>query len=105
MLSKDKNPELQRPYLLFGAASDHGDERILVLQNWIEAHIAPRSGNGARGKHEPAQRESSLSRAPQECRRHQPGCPWLQSSQLESLLKIVCASFRWSRNTGRVTFA
>jgi transcriptional regulator GlxA family with amidase domain len=37
-LSIDRNPESQRPYFLFIAPKDHGDEKILQLQYWIELH-------------------------------------------------------------------
>jgi transcriptional regulator GlxA family with amidase domain len=37
-LSIDRNPESQRPYLLFIAPRDHGDNKVLQLQGWIEAH-------------------------------------------------------------------
>ena len=37
-LSIDRNPESQRPYFLFIAPKDHGDDRVLQLQSWIEAH-------------------------------------------------------------------
>ena len=37
-LSMGANAESQRPYLLFVAPRDHGDERILHLQDWIEAN-------------------------------------------------------------------
>jgi transcriptional regulator GlxA family with amidase domain len=37
-LSIDRNPESQRPYVLFIAPRDHGDDKVLKLQNWIEAH-------------------------------------------------------------------
>lgn len=41
-LSMDRNPGSQRPYLLFIAPRDHGDERVLKLQDWIEAqHSEP----------------------------------------------------------------
>jgi transcriptional regulator GlxA family with amidase domain len=37
-LSIDRNPESQRPYFLFIAPRDHGDDKVLQLQNWIEIH-------------------------------------------------------------------
>ncbi|WP_172804596.1 GlxA family transcriptional regulator [Afipia sp. GAS231] len=37
-LSIDRHPESQRPYFMFIAPRDHGDEKILQLQNWIEVH-------------------------------------------------------------------
>jgi transcriptional regulator GlxA family with amidase domain len=37
-LSIDRNPESQRPYFLFIAPKDHGDEKVLQLQSWIEIH-------------------------------------------------------------------
>jgi transcriptional regulator GlxA family with amidase domain len=37
-LSIDRNPESQRPYVLFIAPRDHGDDKVLKLQGWIEAH-------------------------------------------------------------------
>jgi transcriptional regulator GlxA family with amidase domain len=37
-LSIDRNPESQRPYFLFIAPKDHGDDKVLQLQDWIEAH-------------------------------------------------------------------
>ena len=37
-LSMDRNPESQRPYFLFIAPKDHGDDRVLQLQTWIETH-------------------------------------------------------------------
>jgi transcriptional regulator GlxA family with amidase domain len=37
-LSIDRNPESQRPYFLFIAPKDHGDEKVLQLQSWIEVH-------------------------------------------------------------------
>jgi transcriptional regulator GlxA family with amidase domain len=37
-LSTDTNPESQRPYFLFIAPKDHGDDRVLRLQAWIEDH-------------------------------------------------------------------
>jgi transcriptional regulator GlxA family with amidase domain len=37
-LSVDRNPPSQRPYFLFMAPKDHGDDRVLQLQNWIEVH-------------------------------------------------------------------
>jgi len=37
-LSIDRNPESQRPYILFIAPRDHGDDKVLKLQSWIEAH-------------------------------------------------------------------
>jgi transcriptional regulator GlxA family with amidase domain len=36
-LSINRNPGSQRPYLLFIAPRDHGDERVLRVQEWIEA--------------------------------------------------------------------
>jgi transcriptional regulator GlxA family with amidase domain len=41
-LSMDKNPSSQRPYLLFLAPRDHGDERVLRLQDWIAVNHASR---------------------------------------------------------------
>jgi transcriptional regulator GlxA family with amidase domain len=37
-LSIDRNPESQRPYCLFIAPKDHGDDKVLQLQTWIEIH-------------------------------------------------------------------
>jgi transcriptional regulator GlxA family with amidase domain len=37
-LSMDRNPESQRPYFMFIAPKDHGDDKVLLLQNWIETH-------------------------------------------------------------------
>jgi len=37
-LSIDRNPDSQRPYVLFIAPRDHGDDKVLKLQGWIEAH-------------------------------------------------------------------
>jgi len=37
-LSIDRNPESQRPYFLFIAPRDHGDDKVLRLQGWIETH-------------------------------------------------------------------
>jgi transcriptional regulator GlxA family with amidase domain len=37
-LSIDRHPESQRPYFLFIAPKDHGDDRVLQLQTWIESH-------------------------------------------------------------------
>jgi transcriptional regulator GlxA family with amidase domain len=37
-LSIDRNPETQLPYFLFIAPKDHGDDRVLHVQSWIEAH-------------------------------------------------------------------
>jgi len=37
-LSIDRNPDSQRPYFMFIAPKDHGDDRVLHLQGWIEAH-------------------------------------------------------------------
>jgi transcriptional regulator GlxA family with amidase domain len=37
-LSIDRNPESQRPYFLFIAPKDHGDDKVLQLQGWIEVH-------------------------------------------------------------------
>ena len=37
-LSMDRNPKSQRPYFLFIAPKDHGDDKVLQLQAWIEAH-------------------------------------------------------------------
>jgi transcriptional regulator GlxA family with amidase domain len=37
-LSIDRNPESQRPYFLFIAPKDHGDDKVLQLQTWIEIH-------------------------------------------------------------------
>jgi transcriptional regulator GlxA family with amidase domain len=34
----DLNPESQRPYFMFIAPKDHGDDKVLGLQNWIETH-------------------------------------------------------------------
>jgi transcriptional regulator GlxA family with amidase domain len=39
-LSIDRNPASQRPYLLFIAPRDHGDEPVLKVQGWIEEHHA-----------------------------------------------------------------
>lgn len=38
-LSMDRNPESQRPYFMFIAPKDHGDAKVLGLQNWIETHF------------------------------------------------------------------
>jgi transcriptional regulator GlxA family with amidase domain len=37
-LSLDRHPESQRPYFLYIAPKDHGDDKVLRLQAWIEAH-------------------------------------------------------------------
>jgi transcriptional regulator GlxA family with amidase domain len=37
-LSIDRHPESQRPYFLFIAPKDHGDDKVLQLQTWIENH-------------------------------------------------------------------
>jgi transcriptional regulator GlxA family with amidase domain len=37
-LSIDRHPDSQRPYFLFIAPKDHGDDKVLALQSWIEAH-------------------------------------------------------------------
>ena len=37
-LSIDRNPESQLPYFLFIAPKDHGDDKVLQLQSFIEAH-------------------------------------------------------------------
>jgi transcriptional regulator GlxA family with amidase domain len=37
-LSMDRHPESQRPYFLFIAPKDHGDDKVLQLQTWIEGH-------------------------------------------------------------------
>ncbi len=37
-LAIDRHPESQRPYFLFVAPKDHGDEKVLRLQTWIENH-------------------------------------------------------------------
>ena len=37
-LSIDRHPDSQRPYFLFIAPKDHGDDKVLMLQTWIEAH-------------------------------------------------------------------
>jgi transcriptional regulator GlxA family with amidase domain len=37
-LSIDRNPESQRPYFLFIAPKDHGDDKVLQVQSWIEIH-------------------------------------------------------------------
>ena len=37
-LSIDRHPDSQRPYFLFIAPRDHGDDKVLMLQTWIEAH-------------------------------------------------------------------
>jgi transcriptional regulator GlxA family with amidase domain len=37
-LSIDRNPESQRPCFLFVAPKDHGDDKVLQLQTWIEIH-------------------------------------------------------------------
>jgi transcriptional regulator GlxA family with amidase domain len=34
----DRNPESQRPYFLFIAPKDHGDDEVLRLLTWIEVH-------------------------------------------------------------------
>lgn len=39
-LSIDRNPDSQRPYLLFIAPRDHGDDKVPKLQAWIEANHA-----------------------------------------------------------------
>src|SRR5579872_580155 len=41
-LSIDRHGESQRPYFLFIAPKDHGDEKVLELQGWIESnHTQP----------------------------------------------------------------
>ncbi len=40
LLSLDKNPGSQRPYLLFIAPRDHGDAQVLAVQDRIEADFA-----------------------------------------------------------------
>jgi transcriptional regulator GlxA family with amidase domain len=37
-LSIDRNPDSQRPYFLFIAPRDHGDDRVLKVQEWIETN-------------------------------------------------------------------
>jgi len=37
-LAMDRHPESQRPYFLFIAPKDHGDDKVLQLQSWIESH-------------------------------------------------------------------
>ena len=37
-LSIDRHPDSQPPYFLFIAPRDHGDDKVLMLQTWIEAH-------------------------------------------------------------------
>jgi transcriptional regulator GlxA family with amidase domain len=37
-LSIDRNPESQRPYFFFIAPKDHGDDKVLQLQGFIEEH-------------------------------------------------------------------
>ena len=37
-LQIDRHAESQRPYFLFIAPKDHGDDKVLKLQTWIEAH-------------------------------------------------------------------
>jgi transcriptional regulator GlxA family with amidase domain len=37
-LSIDRNPESQRPYFFFIAPKDHGDDKVLQLQGFIEDH-------------------------------------------------------------------
>ncbi|HEX7884705.1 MAG TPA: helix-turn-helix domain-containing protein [Phenylobacterium sp.] len=44
VLSMDKIPGSQRPYLLFVGRRDHGDARVLGLQDWIETHHAEAFG-------------------------------------------------------------
>jgi transcriptional regulator GlxA family with amidase domain len=39
-LAMGKSPESQKPYLLFIAPRDHGDEDVLRLQEWMEGRIA-----------------------------------------------------------------
>jgi transcriptional regulator GlxA family with amidase domain len=39
-LSMDRQPASQRPYFLFIAPKDHGDDKVLQLQLWIESHHA-----------------------------------------------------------------
>ena len=39
-LSINRNPGSQQPYLLFVARRDHGDERMLAVQDWIEERHA-----------------------------------------------------------------
>lgn len=39
-LSIDRHPESQRPYFLFIAPKDHGDDKVLALQGWIESNHA-----------------------------------------------------------------
>jgi transcriptional regulator GlxA family with amidase domain len=36
-LAIDSNPESQLPYFLFIAPKDHGDDKVLQLQIWIES--------------------------------------------------------------------
>jgi transcriptional regulator GlxA family with amidase domain len=51
-LSIDRNPESQRPYFLFIAPKDHGDDKVLQVQTWIETH-----------HHEPIGTEDMMSAA------------------------------------------
>lgn len=37
-LSKDKNVSSQRPYFLFVGRRDHGDQGVLLLQEWMESN-------------------------------------------------------------------
>jgi transcriptional regulator GlxA family with amidase domain len=37
-LQIDRHAESQRPYFLFIAPKDHGDDKVLTLQTWIETH-------------------------------------------------------------------
>lgn len=39
-LSIDRHGESQRPYFLFIAPKDHGDDKVLALQGWIETNHA-----------------------------------------------------------------
>jgi transcriptional regulator GlxA family with amidase domain len=41
-LSMDRHPASQRPYFLFIAPKDHGDDKVLQLQIWIESHFHQR---------------------------------------------------------------
>ena len=45
-LSIDRNAESQRPYFLFIAPKDHGDDKVLQLQTWIETHYSENIGIG-----------------------------------------------------------
>lgn len=46
VLSMDLNPESQRPYFMFIAPKNHGDDKVLRLQNWMETHYPEPVGIG-----------------------------------------------------------